>query len=263
MEERYFQAFTSQTKDFIFSRVENEPENITGDKLRNFRLLALIRQVRKMAVKKFYQMPESFTAAHAMEDWIQEAMLIMFQCCQSCDRRRPFDHYVRFMVSKRLVSLQRKVFSENPPANRDIYKKVQAFKLKNKRLPTAEELAKETGIDKARIQEYLEGGAGQRVVTALTEETEAVSQTKDVKIGLSPETQYMHHEARKILRDCIEKLQPEAKMLFIRHEFDEQPFRKLFQQFNINTTGFSTFKRRYRQNVYTAVEDCVSSQYDL
>jgi len=213
-----------------------------------------------MAVTKFYQMPESFATSHTMDDWIQEALIIMFQCCQSYDGRGPFDHYVRFMVSRRLVSMQRKVFSENPPADRDLYKKVQAYKRKKGRLPKAEELAEETGFDKAAIQKYLESGYGQRTVTT---GVETVCQNKAVKAGLSPETQYMHHEARKILRDCIEKLQPEMKMMFIRHEFDELSFKKLYRQLNINDPSFSTFKRWYKKNVYESVENCVSSQYEF
>ncbi len=258
MEESYFQVFSEQTKDFIFSKVGDEPTGVTEEKLRNFRLLALIRQVRKMAIKKFYQMPESFATSHTMDDWIQEALIIMFQCCQSYDRRGPFDHFVRFMVSKRLISMQRKVFSENPPADRDLYKKVQAYKRKNKRLPTADELAQETGFDKAAIQKYLESGYGQRTVTT---GVETICQNKDVKAGLSPETQFIHHEARKILRDCIENLQPEMKMMFIRHEFDELSFRKLYKRLQIKKPGFSTFKRWYKDNVYADVENCVSSQY--
>jgi RNA polymerase sigma factor (sigma-70 family) len=212
-----------------------------------------------MAIKKFYQMPESFATSHTMDGWIQDALIIMFQCCQSYDGRGPFDHYVRFLVSRRLVSMQRKVFSENPPADRDLYKKVQAYKRKNKRLPKAEELAEETGFDKADIKKYLETGYGQRMVTT---ESETVCQNKAVKAGLSPETQFIHHEARKILRDCIEKLQPEMKMMFIRHEFDELSFKKLYEQLKIKKHSFSTFKRQYKKNVYESVENCVSSQYE-
>ena len=260
MEDSYFQSFSDLTKDFILSKIDDEPAEVTQEELRKFRLSALIRQVRKMAIKKFYQMPESFATSHTMDDWIQEALIIMFQCCQSYDRRGPFDHFVRFMVSKRLVSMQRKVFSGNPPADRDLYKKVQAYKRKNKRLPTADELALETGFDKDAIEKYLESGYGQRTVTT---DSEKACQNKDVKVGLSPETQFIHHEARKILRDCIEKLQPEMKMMFIRHEFDELSFKKLYKQLKIKKPGFSTFKRWYKDNVYADVEDCVSSQYEF
>jgi len=246
MEENYFQAFSDLTKDFIFSKVEDEPTSATLAELHKYRLLALVRQVRNMAVTTFYQMPGFFAASHAQDDWIQEAVIIMFQCCQSYDRRGPFDHFVRFMVSRRLVSMQRKVFSENPPADRDLFKMVQAYKRKNKRLPTADELALETGFDKAAIKKYLESGYGQRTVTT---GVETVCQNKAVKVGLSPEKQYMHHEARKILRDCIEKLQPEMKMMFIRHEFDELSFRQLYKQLKMSEPGFSTFKRWYKDNV--------------
>jgi DNA-directed RNA polymerase specialized sigma subunit len=137
---------------------------------------------------------------------------------------------------------------------------VQAYKRKNKRLPKAEELAEETEFDKADIKKYLETGYGQRMVTT---ESETVCQNKAVKAGLSPETQFIHHEARKILWDCIEKLQPKMKMMFIRHEFDELSFKKLYRQLNINDSSFSTFKRRYKKNVYESVENCVSSQYEF
>lgn len=259
MENHYFQAFSQQTQDFLFSKVKGEPADAPPEKLHEFRLLALIRQVHQMALKKYFQMPEAFTASHSQEDWVQEAFIIMLECCQSYDQRGPFDNFARFMVSKRLVSMQRKVFSQNPPADRDLYKKVQAYKRKHGCIPTAKELAQETGCDLDVIQQYLENGYGQRLVAG---EAERVCKNKDVKVGLNPEAQYIHHEARHILWECIEALQAKMKLLFIRHEIEVWPFKKLYQRFDNQDLSFSTFKRWYRDNVYVSVESCVSSHYN-
>lgn len=259
LENHYFQAFSQQTRDYLFSKVKGEPADASPEKLHEFRLLALIRQVRQMALNKYFQMPEAFTVSHSQEDWVQEAFIIMLECRRSYDQRNPFDHYVRFMVSKRLVSMQRKVFSQNPPADRDLYKKVQAYKRKHGCMPTAKELAQETGCNPDEIQQYLENGYGQRLVAS---EAEALCKNKEVKVGLNPETQYIHHEARQILWECIEALQDKLKLLFIRHEIEAWPFKKLYQRFENQDLSFSTFKRWYREKVYTSVESCVSSRYN-
>jgi RNA polymerase sigma factor (sigma-70 family) len=284
MGEHYFEAFRSLVEGFTLSPVSGEPEEGTEDEIRRYRLLSLIKQVRSMAMRKFYSMPAPFAVNHEMDDWIQEAAIIMFQCCESYDHRGPFDYYVRFMVSRRLISLQRKIFRENPASNQALLKIIQDLKLDLKREPTPDEVAEHTGRPLEEIEPQMAQGFGLRLVvrgedlkgqaledhdslTDLDREAGVQHSKKndpiEAKPGISAEIQYCQQEARRILRWCLEQLAPEAKLQFIRHEFNRVSFRKLNQRLAITGMSLATFKRRYQSEIYEPVKSCVESRYQI
>lgn len=275
MPEQYFQTFLQLTETFTFSDHEN-PDS------RKEQLLELIQQVYRMAKRKFYQMPHSFTASHEENDWIQEAVITMFECCKKYDKKRPFDHYVRFMVSRRLTDLQRRIFRTNPPTNRALFKITQELKRDLGREPHAKELAEHTGRPLEEINSFFSQGVGERMIlTGLDMDLETNQGTEnpipedreldsygsmsanitDPKLNVTAEVQYIHHEARMILWRCIESLIPERKTLFIQHEIKGISFANLFKSRSYLNISFATFKRRYQTDVYDAVEQCVTSHY--
>jgi len=120
MDSSFYNYFCSATAGFVFSAGQEEiPATISGE-THEREVKYLIDTVRRMAVKKSLLLPESFTADCDRDDWIQLAMITMFECCEKYDRKRPFDNYVRFMVSRRLADRQRSLLRKNPPANREI-----------------------------------------------------------------------------------------------------------------------------------------------
>ncbi len=251
-----------------------------------------------MAVNKFYQTPDSFRTTHTMDDWIQEAMIILFDLCSSYDSEKgPFDNYARFIISKRLISMQRDIFRKNPPVNEDLRKIAVSLKRENSREPSVKELSDITGRSENEIREFMETGVGKRV---FAKENEGVHEKKEVKIGMTPEEQYIRLEARKILWDCVEKLEPGSKLLFVRHELQDVSLENLYDNLNLSETiektdhglkllflrhefegasfenlyenpeireifgaeSLRTFKRRYRDKVYQLVYDCVKARYE-
>ncbi|BBO89676.1 sigma-70 domain-containing protein [Desulfosarcina ovata] len=280
MVENFFETFWSLTKGFSLSRADGEPDNGTTIEVRRYRLLTLIKQVRRMAIRKFYQMPDSFTASHELDDWIQEAFIIMFECCEAYDHRGPFDHHVRFMVSRRLTSLQRKIFRENPPANRTLFKIVHELKQDLGREPTASEIAEHTGRPVKEIEGMIVEGFNLRMVISGVDIDSHISKNQESllsgqqdepinsaqvegRAGISPENQVIRQEARRILMKCIEKLLPEARLLFIRHEFEGISFGKIYKKLSTKNVSIATFKRRYQSDVYNPVKVCVTSQYQI
>ncbi|BBO84861.1 hypothetical protein DSCO28_54270 [Desulfosarcina ovata subsp. sediminis] len=280
MAEDYFETFWSLTKVFSMSQADGEPDNSTAIEVRRYRLLALIKQVRRMAIRKFYQMPDFFTASHELDDWIQEAFIIMFECCEDYDHRGPFDHHVRFMVSRRLISLQRKIFRENPPVNSTLFKIVQELKQGLKREPTADEIAEHIGRPVKEIETMMADGFNLRMVVDGVDIGGRISNNPESSLsysidkpidsgpaesraGISAESQMIRQEARRILMNCIEKLLPESRLLFIRHEFEGISFGKIYKRLTIKNISLATFKRRYQSDVFNPVKECVISQYQI
>jgi len=74
--EGIFNYLLQITKKFRFSVIKGEPE-VTPATRHRVRLLALITNARRMAKKKYRQMPADFRTVHAEDDWIQEAMEIL------------------------------------------------------------------------------------------------------------------------------------------------------------------------------------------
>jgi len=258
MEQSYYQYFLKRTEEFIFSDEENEPLNRTNSGQRKEMLKALIKQASKMAVKSFYQMPKSFSVVYPKEDWIQFVMIKFLECCDTYDHQRPFDHYVRFALSRRLIDRQRKIFRENPPIQKDLHQQYKSLKRQKGVPPSVKELMDYTSRDENEIRRFLENGFGKRM---FIHRTDAVKRKAESKSGVSPEKQYIDKEARLILWNCINQLKPESKLIFIRHEMEGMSFKKIYEKLTRSKKSLATFKRRYKTDVYNLVKDCVELQY--
>lgn len=214
-----------------------------------------------MAKKKSIQMHESY---RTKDDWIQDALIILYNSCESYEPGKgAFNNFARFMVSRRLISIQRDLYRKNPPVNDDLRKVFLSLKREKGRKPTAEELMEVTGLSREQIEKFMDSGFGERMFTRAKDDV----LEKHVKTGMSPEEQYIRLEARKILGDCIEKLEPEIKLLFKLHEYENISFQKLFDDVKFRNIllkkagSLKTFQRRYEEDVYSPVRHCVDVHY--
>ncbi|MEE4358842.1 MAG: sigma-70 family RNA polymerase sigma factor [Desulfococcaceae bacterium] len=262
MDEQIFSLLAEKTAGFVFSAESGEPEGLSGDELHLFRLKALLTQVRQMGIRKFYQMPEDFRISQTMEDWMQDAMIFLCRLTDDYDPKKgPFNNYARFIVSRRLTDIQRKMFRKNPPLEEDLRKLAQSLRRETGKEPDVRELADLSGRSESEIRKFLEGGVGERVFVREHEGQER----PEVRAGISPEEQYIRAECRKILLDCIEKLDADFKMLFMHREFEGYSFRELYDAPEnreiLDSHSEKTFQRRYKDQVYDAVQDCVEARY--
>lgn len=255
-----------KTRHYLLSPVPNEPISASEAEMRRFRLKALIDQVAKMAHAKYRRMPESFREEHTLSDWVQDAMILL---CNAVDDyspgETPFSNYVRFIVSRRLTSIQRDLYRKNPPLDEELRKIVLDLKRENGRTPTPEEVSELTGRNEASVRKFLEEGVGQRL---FTREEGLQDRTSEATPGLSPERHYIQKETRFVLWDCIRKLNALDKILFVRHEFYGVSFRELHEIFGNKIMGNkkgqaksdSSFKRMYH-GISDSVRDCVRKWY--
>ena len=258
MEQSYYQYFLNRTEDYFFSDEGKESPNRGDSGQREKRLKALIKQVCKMAVRSFYQMPKSFTVVYPKEDWIQFAMIKLLECCETYDHQRPFDHYVRFIVSKRLIDRQRKIFGENPTVQKDLHQQYKTLKRQIGASPGVKELMEYTNRSETEIKCFLEEGFGKRM---FVRHTDAMQRKAADNAAGSPEKQYMNKETRLVLWNCINQLEVKLKRFFIRHEMEGVSFKKLYREPYLKNKSLATFKRWYKANVYGPVKDCVELQY--
>lgn len=255
MENEFFSYFYNETKGFVFStRQRDIPSSIGGDSHAR-QVKALITEVRKMAIKKSFQLPETFSADCDREDWIQLSMITMYQCCEKYDGDRPFDNYVRFMVSRKLQDKQRSLMRRNPPTDREVlYLCRELKKIKSDENAIAK-LAEETNRTVEQLQELSASGVGPRVFASETESTLHFAASSG---SLSPGAQTEAKEMRRILLSCIDRLAENEKALFIRHELEEMSFKTLFAE-SCYEQSFATFKRWYKTEIFEKVRKCVLS----
>ena len=258
METGFFKYFCSATAGFVFSvRQQDIPETITGDPHER-EVLYLMNAVRRMAVQKSLKLPESFVADCDREDWIQLAMITMFECCEQYDHKRPFDNFVRFMVSKKLADKQRALLRKNPPADREILTLYYEMKKIQGNDAAIARLAEETGKSVEELRHIVEYGVGARVFTSertAADDDDFVS-AEPVSRGKTPEQEVRDRELQRILLECMEKLSRHARALFQQHEFEEKSFKKLFAIAGYSKS-FASFKRWYKRKIYDPVQQCV------
>lgn len=256
MENGFFDFFYTKTEGYLFSMRQGDiPASISGDPHAR-EVKALITEARRMAVKKSLQLPETFAADCDREEWIQTAMITMFHCCESYDGKRPFDNYVRFMVSRKLLDKQRSLLRKNPPADKEIlYLYSEMKKIMGDKTAIAG-LARDTNRTKEQLQNIVDAGVGHRVFTSETEDT---FRTAASSASMVPEAQIAVREIQEILWACVDRLAQKSKALFIRHEMEEISFKKLFAE-ACCTRSFATFKRWYKTEVFEQVRHCVVSQ---
>ncbi len=259
MQEDLFRYFCSATAGFVFStRQEDIPESISGTSHER-EVKALIKNARTMAVSKSMQLPESFSSS-SRDDWIQLAMITMFECCEKYDRKRPFDNYVRFMVSKKMADHHRSLLRKNPPADKDILPLYYEMKkIKGDKAAVAE-LAQDTGKTVDELYAIINAGVGNRtVVGEMTDESSEHIRIKLSSEPKSPEEITAQKEIHRILLQCLKKLSQKVRALFLQHEIEEISFKKLFEQ-ACYEKSFASFKRWYKTKIFTPVQECVLSK---
>ncbi len=259
MNDETYRVLAEQTKEFLFSDSSGKSASVLNEKERIIRLKELITQVRKTAVRKFYQMPRRFHSTYTREDWIQEGMKIF---CDLILKYRPergtFDHYVRFILPRRFSSFQRIIFLKNPPLHEDLRKIVESFRRENGREPSAKEISDITGCKEDDILFFL-NSVGKATIWIEGDSIEDYPEDQPF------EDQYIQKEACKILRDCIENLEKKLKLLFIRHEFDGISFETLFTELGkiLKSNSITTFKREYKKRIFKPVQNCVQNKYKI
>lgn len=256
METDFFNFFCAKTEGYLFSlRQKDIPDYIHGEPHARA-VKALLTDVRRMAVKKSLQLPETFAADCDRKEWIQTAMVTLFHCCETYDGKRPFDNYVRFMVSRKLADKQRSLLRKNPPADKDILYLYGEMKKNMGDKAAIARLARDTNRSEEQLQDIVNAGVGSRLFTSATEDT---LRTAASSSSVVPEAEIESRELHEILWNCIDRMTQKSKALFIRHEMEEISFKKLFIE-ACCTRSFATFKRWYKAEVFARVKDCVLSQ---
>ena len=259
METGFFEYFCTATAGFVFSTHQQDiPDTITGESHER-EVLFLINQVRSMAVKKSMHLPESFVADCDRDDWIQLAMITMFECCEKYDRKRPFDNFVRFMVSRRLADRQRSLLRKNPPVDREIMSLYHELKKTSDNEKAITQLAEDTNKSVEELNRIVAAGVGPRVFTSeltVGERNEQAQMEMPDSNQQTPEQNIQERELRRILIECMNKLSEKSRHLFHLHEFEELSFKKIFSLTEY-TKSFASFKRWYKSDIFDKVQDCV------
>jgi DNA-directed RNA polymerase specialized sigma24 family protein len=151
-------------------------------------------------------------------------MITMFECSESYDRKRPFDHYVRFIVKRRLEDQRRKLYRQNPKVIDD---KTDA------------------------------PSGGKRLFSEISE---SIQRKAESATTIEPERHYLMKEAQRILLNCFHRLGKTEQMLFAKHELENVSFKKLFKLMPAYNKSFATFKRWYTSEIFDRVRLCVKSQ---
>ncbi len=253
-----FRYFCDTTRNFNFSYSESDITHKFSGTFHEQRIKSLIKSVRHMAVRKSYQTSDITSMALGQEDWIQQAMITMFECCQSYDGKRPFDNYVRFMVSRKMEDLQRTLLRKNPPVDRErfrLYTEMRKIKGDKKKL---RQLAASSGYSEKELSEIYNSGVGTRTVTVSDSETVSAASRQREAPSPSPEDQLEQDEIRQILLHCIDKLTELKRRVFRLHEMQELSLRAIFDHIDYDRS-FASFKRWYKNDVYEAVKRCVTA----
>lgn len=212
MEDGFYRFFLHKTEGFVFSDSGSHRE----------RVLRLVTQVRKMAITYYYKTPAAFEKEFNQDDWIQHAMITMYECVESYDRNRPFDHYVRFITKRRLEDQRRKLYRQNPNT--------------------------QTSDDSDRTA---------KIFRPLSE---SIERNAKAKTSDEPEQHYLMKEARQVLLLCVRQMEKTGQMLFAKHEMEAVSFKKLFKLVPNYTKSFASFKRWYKTDIFDRVKECVKAQ---
>lgn len=212
MGDGFYQYFLHKTEGFVFSDSGSHRE----------RVMRLVTQVRKMAITYFHKTPTGFEKEFNQDDWIQHAMIKMYECVESYDRKRPFDNYARFIIKRRLEDQRRKLYRRNP-----------------------------------NIETSDETGNTSKVFRPLSDSIQRKAKANEID---EPEQHYLMKEARQVLLLCVQKMGETGQMLFAKHEMEAVSFKKLFKLVPDYTKSFASFKRWYKADIFDRVKECVKSQ---
>ncbi len=252
-----FQYFCDATRHFVFSSTKEDEEghNFSHEQ----RVKSLLGSVRRMAVKKSFQVSGAEALIFCQADWIQQAVIAMFECCQSYDGKRPFDNYVRFMVSRKMEDIQRALLRKNPPTDKErfaLYKKIKSAQKDRRKM---EELVEVSGYTEGELREILNEGVGARMVTVDENKGDNTAGFQQESHHVLPEHSVEHKELRQILQQCIDRLTEIQQRIFRLHEMEELSLRTIFDQIDYDRS-FATFKRWYKKDIYEVVTQCVTSK---
>lgn len=268
------QVLIEKTKSFQFSEMMTETDANNEKQVSAVGMKLLVKRIIYIAQKKYYQIPESSRAEYSVDDWIQEAMVLL--CGDAVDtydpeKTRYFDVFAKTHVNQRLIDFQRSVFRQNPCVDED-FKKLVISKRKELKKETGTEPAKEALADaleeitdrsREDIMDKIETGVNERL---LVKDGDTVPK-KDVKKKGSPEDQYIRAEMRRILWNCINKLEPKHKVIFVRHEYYNVSLNSFFKSaifssyFGPDVTSYKSYQRRYNDLIFNSVRDCVRMNY--
>ena len=258
-EQRYLQnllhTLVEMTQGFLFESVPNEPKTVSPNELRLFRLYRLLDQVRRMVNKRFYQLPESFRGSQDIDydDWMQEMMIVLIEETQKYDVAAgvPYQKYITSRIKWRLIDKQRSIDRRHTLVEEHVKAAIDALKQQGRQEPALQEIAEHLGCEVWAVQEAI---AQRRFVQPEVQgQIEAPSQS-------SPHNEWL----RKRLWECIERLTPEQKEVFVRHELDNESFPVLFAEFCqlFGSKSVRSFQRHYGEQVFEPVKLCVEQGYD-
>lgn len=225
MEDQFYQYFLEKTERFLFSSKCDDVQS-TGKDEHAARIQSLMKQLRKMAISYHYNTAMTVSSGFEQDDWIQCAMITMFECVEAYDHKRPFENYVRFMVKRRLEDQRRTLYRHNP------------------------KITNEGRVDGSEPPA--------RLFTPTSESIER-SAHKETEVG-GPEKASLKREAQQILIRCIQALEETQRMLFVKHEMEDISFKNLFTLLPEFGKSFATFKRWYSDEVFDKVKHCVTLQ---
>ncbi len=252
-----FQYFCNATRSFIFCD-GGDDEYASPEKIHEQRIKALIHSVRRMAIRKSFQISGLECAGFERDDWIQQAMITMFECCRSYDGKRPFDNYVRFMVSRKMEDVRRTLLRKNPPVDSDrlrLYKEVKRAQNDKGKM---QKLVKESGYTEKELIEIANNGVGTRTFTAVNDDMRQETVGQQGSFPQTPEDSLEHSELGDILLRCINNLTELKQRVFRLHEIQQLSLRRIFEHIGYDRS-FATFKRWYKDDVYESVKKCVIS----
>jgi len=259
-----FKLLLEKTEAFPFSKLKGEPLDASDEELRHFRLIDLVSRARKLAIRKYNEMPLSFRAARSQDEWISDAMTIL--CMESAKYKIKEGYYYNdymafFILPKRLTDIQRSMYRANPPVDEELRQIVSNMKHQLKRAPTAEEIADFTGISERRAQDFLDVGVGVRICVSRGEidDPDRWSEAEDYSTIASPLQICLRREFRRIVLGCIRKLTRKERHVIVRTYFFDKSIADIAKRLS---EKYATVKTRHRRAV-SSLKECVQDRYAI
>lgn len=278
-EQRYAQRrlhdLAEKTKDFVFASEPDEPTDVSADELRLFQLHKLLIQVSQMVTKRFYKLPDSSRAMHDLDEWIQEMMLVLVEETERYDisKKVPYQKYITERITWRLKDYQNKIRRQESVTNKHVKQAQKELQQELGHEPTPEEIAEYLGCevwmvleqkrfvrpeDLGQIEAYTQSSAND-------EQLRKHMDTDSFEGSLyAPQLSPYDEWLRKRLWECINRLKPDQKDLFVRHELENESFPALFAEFCqiFGSKSVRSFQRHYGEQVFEPVKLCVEQGYD-
>jgi RNA polymerase sigma factor (sigma-70 family) len=262
--EGIFNSLLEITENFRFSEIKGEPPEATPAERHRLRLLALITSTRKIAKKKFRQMPADFRAVHAEDDRIQEAMVILISESLKYTPKEGY-YYDKYMLSKinwRLTDQQRSIFKENPPIDEDLRKYIASMRRELKREPTPEEISDRTGVSLEHLRRVLyEGVVATRLIVreSAARDLNKWSEEDAGRGDSSPEDALLQKELRQIIMECLSEMRSYDRYVVIKRYFERLSYPDISEIMRevVETT------RTHCRRAFGHLRNCVLGRYGI